>query len=130
MSELLRQHLIRLLIWSCFCVIVSIIPVILKKSGKGVLPSFLYMNATWCLINIVIVAATWNAPTPKLSEFRELMKLMEGMNLGYIGVGLALALPKLSTARLCGAGWAVALQGAALYIFDKYLVAVVLALKS
>ncbi len=123
MNEILRTHLIRLAAWSVFCIIASVIPLVLRKKEKGVLTSFLYMSATWCLINLIIVAATWNSETPTVPAIREFMKLMEGMNLGYIAVGLALAIPKQSSAKLCGAGWAVALQGCALYALDKYLFA-------
>ncbi len=130
MNELIRQHLIRLATWSIACIFFSLIPIIFKKGGKGVLQSFLYMNAAWCLVNIIVVAFAWNAPTPQTAEFREFMKLMEGMNMGYMAVGIALAVPKLSSAKLCGAGWSVALQGAALYCFDKYLFAQVASLNN
>ena len=90
----LRDHLKRLAIWSGISVLVGI---------------------------KLIVGASWNGKPPaSRAQFREFIWLNQGLNAGYVGVGLALALAG-SSAAVVGSGWAVVPQGLALLVMDGIL---------
>jgi hypothetical protein len=74
------------------------------------------------VVNLIIAAAGWKGSKPlELSPFREFLALNLGLNVGYIGVGIALGV--LGELGVSGAGWAVAIQGLALLILDGFLMA-------
>lgn len=116
----LRAHLVRLTLWSVFGVGLGLAVVALRSDPAG--RSFGIWTAGWCVVNLVIVAASWwGRPPARRDRFREFLMLNLGLNAGYLGVGAALALAAVSS-EVRAAGVAVAIQGFALLVLDGWLV--------
>jgi hypothetical protein len=116
----LRDHLKRLAIWSGISVLVGIKLIGLFANAE-VVRSAGVMTAGWAVVNLIIVGASWNGKPPaSRAQFREFIWLNQGLNAGYVGVGLALALAG-SSAAVVGSGWAVVPQGLALLVLDGIL---------
>lgn len=113
----LHDHLLRLGLWALF----SLLLAMALSRRHGVSREFALMTAGWAIINLAIVGFSWNGKPPELAPFREFLMLNLGLNVGYIGVGLTMALAGKPRARLIGFGWAIALQGIALLAFDGLL---------
>jgi hypothetical protein len=116
----LRDHLKRLAIWSAISVLVGI-KLIALFGGSEMGRSAGVMTAGWAAVNLIIVAASWNGKPPaSRSQFREFIWLNQGLNSGYMAVGLTLVLAS-SSASAVGSGWAVIPQGLALLVMDGIL---------
>lgn len=116
----LRGHLLRLAIWSGASLLLGVILAGLFGSME-LLRSAGVMTAGWAVVNLMIVAGGWNGKPPaSQAQFREFIWLNQGLNLGYVGVGLSLALAA-NSAAVTGSGWAVVPQGLALLVLDGIL---------
>lgn len=106
----------RLLAWS--------VPWILVGSTVGLTSndpwqrSFWLTNSVWAAVNSSIALAGLLGPEPEKSQLRDLLYINAGLDLLYIAGGLTLALQP--DPRSQGAGWAIALQGAWLLLFDLF----------
>jgi hypothetical protein len=119
MIEELRAHLRRLALWSGLWLAGGGAGALLAKD-EGV-RAFFGWNAGWCAVNLIIcVASGLGKPPADRRRFREFLMLNEGLNVGYIGVGLTLAFASPSVSARA-AGWAIAVQGAALLVLDAWL---------
>lgn len=109
----LDGHLLRLTVWSVLSLVVGL-ALVRRDRGFGI------MTVGWALVNLAIVVGSrlGSGPGP-LGPFREFLAFNLGLNFGYIGVGVALAVVGRGLAR--GAGVAVAVQGAALLVLDGVL---------
>jgi hypothetical protein len=128
-SDAERAHLQRLAVWSAVSV----------AGGSALMAArwpdlrarnFGIQCAGWGVVNAAIVAAAWQgAGQPKtdaeIAGAREFIWLNEGLDVGYVGVGVTMAvLGRRNGQRgLEGAGWGVALQGAGLLALDSVLLA-------
>lgn len=115
----LKAHLRRLLVWAGVSLgaggaILALVPGAFWQGVGG-------MTVGWAAINAVIGLASLKGKPPKSeSQFREFLWLNQGLNLGYVGVGVTLALshPGLGPQ---GFGWAVVVQGLGLFALDGIL---------
>lgn len=74
----------------------------------------------WAFINLLIcLGSSLGKPPTSLRKFREFLQLNLGLNCGYIGVGIAMAM--LGNLWVAGAGVAVAIQGGLLLWLDAWL---------
>lgn len=106
----------RLLAWS--------VPWTLVGSSVGLLSndpwqrSFWLTNSVWAAVNSGIALVGLLGLEPDLVQLRNLLYINAGLDLLYIAGGITLALQ--SDPRSQGAGWAIALQGAWLLLFDLF----------
>jgi hypothetical protein len=106
----------RLLAWS--------VPWTLAGSTLGLLSedpwqrSFWLTNSVWAAVNSSIALVGLLGPEPDRNSLRELLYINAGIDVLYIAGGLLLALQP--DARSQGAGWAIALQGTWLLLFDLF----------
>lgn len=114
----LRGHLVRLAVPSVISLVIGGVgALVLADPGQK---SFAFMNATWGLINLIICAASWKSAKPlELRPFREFLIFNVGLNLGWMMLGLPMAL--LGKAEVAGSGWGIALQGLILFVLDLWL---------
>lgn len=114
----LRRHLARLAICSGASLGFGV-EALLNMRGEWN-HGFGTLTTGWAVVNLVIVAISrFGKPPEDLRKFREFLMLNMGLNLGYIGVGVAMAV--WGTPWVWGAGVAVALQGAILLVLDGWL---------
>ncbi|WP_337867601.1 hypothetical protein [Meiothermus sp.] len=78
--------------------------------------SFWLTNSVWAAVNSGIALVGLLGPEPSKDSLRDLLYINAGIDLLYIAGGVFLALQP--DARSQGAGWAIALQGAWLLLFD------------
>jgi hypothetical protein len=112
-----QGHLKRLLAWAG----------ISFAAGVGISlasPGFGQMTAGWALINACIAAPglrrSESEKPVELRRLREVLFLNQGLNAGYIGVGLTMAFGMQGWAR--DGGWAIVVQGAGLLLLDGLLI--------
>ncbi|AWR86099.1 DUF6992 family protein [Meiothermus taiwanensis] len=80
--------------------------------------SFWLTHSVWAAVNSGIALVGLLGPEPEKSQLRNLLYINAGLDLLYIAGGVALALQP--DPRSQGAGWAIALQGAWLLLFDLF----------
>lgn len=80
--------------------------------------SFWLTNSVWAAVNSGIALVGLLGPEPSKDSLRDLLYINAGIDLLYIAGGVFLALQP--DARSQGAGWAIALQGAWLLLFDLF----------
>jgi len=115
----LRAHLRRLAAWSILGGIAGLVIIGVRADPAG--HAFGGWTAGWCAVNLLIVLASWRGRPPQdRRRFREFLMLNEGLNLGYVGVGVALALAAVGP-DVRAAGTAIAVQGFALFVLDTWL---------
>ncbi|GIW35052.1 hypothetical protein [Meiothermus sp.] len=106
----------RLLAWS--------VPWTLAGSTMGLLSddlwqrSFWLTNSIWAAVNSGIALVGLLGSEPDKNNLRDLLYINAGLDVLYIAGGVFLALQP--DARSQGAGWAIALQGAWLLLFDLF----------
>lgn len=111
LNETLHAHLIRLLAWAAISITVGLT---FRKRPFGV------MTAAWGAINGIIALASLHGAPPG-AAFRPFLAFNLGLDLGYVAVGVAMALLGGERSRVKGFGWAIVVQGAALFALDLWL---------
>ena len=111
MIEALHAHLDRLLVWGALSVVAGLA---LRRRPFGI------MTGAWGAVNVVIVLATWRN-VPHEPDFHAFLAFNLGLDLGYVGVGLAMALLAGDRTRIKEFGGAIVIQGAMLFLLDAFL---------
>lgn len=78
------------------------------------------MTAIWGAINLALGLKSPSGDL-HLAPFREFLAFNLGLNLGYVGVGLAMALNGRRSTLQLGFGVAVVVQGLILFLLDGLL---------
>jgi len=118
--EELRAHLVRLAIWSGLSLIGGLL--LLTRRPPELLRGLAILTIGWAVVNLAIAFFSWRgSPPTEMRALREFLMLNLGLNVGYIGVGVTMAI--LGSPFVRGAGIAVAIQGFALLVLDGYLMA-------
>lgn len=129
-----RSHLVRLAVWGGASVVVGVLALLLVRRQTP-RPAFLWhfalQTAAWGAIDLALVGAGWGSIRPRdvngYWALREFLWLNVGLDVGYVGVGVALAACGWALGRrlgLVGAGLGVVVQGAALVVLDAWLVVI------
>lgn len=114
----LDAHLIRLGTISAICLGIAAWRV---RGLEGWVRGYAVMTIGWCLVNFAIVGfSLFSASLPARPEFVRFLELNLGLNVLYIGIGLALRRFGKS-AFTVGMGDAVATQGLILLVLDGWL---------
>ena len=115
-GALLHDHLVRLLVAAGLSVVSGLVIVGVRPPWR----SFGTMTAAWGAIDAVLSLAGLRGgpPQPGLLPF---IAFNEGLDAGYVGVGLAMVLLAGGRERIKGFGLAVAIQGALLLLLDGKL---------
>ena len=111
LPEALHAHLGRLLVGAILSIVVGLI---LRKRPFG------QMTVAWGAINALIVFFSLRGAPPG-PGFRPFLAFSLGLDLGYVGVGLTMALLAGDRDRIKGFGQAIVVQGAALTVLDLAL---------
>ncbi len=115
-EALLHVHLARLL----FAAGCSLVLGLLFAAWPALRP-FGIMTAAWGAIDAGIVLASHGSGPPSLSTLVPFVALNEGLNVGYVGVGLAMASLAGTRRTVKGFGIAIVVQGAILLTLDGKL---------
>ena len=129
-----RAHLLRLALWGAGSVLAGslLLALVALRRAAGdpaLLRHFAIQTAAWGAVDLAIAA--WAARGLALrdaagaQQLDRILWLNLGLDVGYVGVGVTLALCGWRLARraeLVGAGLGVAVQGAALFLLDLVLV--------
>lgn len=134
-----RGHLARLLVWALGSILSGtlLLALVAVRRAAGPLPllrHFAIQTAAWGVVNLAIVV--WAQRGLKLRDYAgarsldRILWLNLGLDAGYIGVGVTLAVAGWLLGRrlgAVGAGIGVVVQGAALFLLDLLLVRQLLA---
>jgi len=148
-----RSHLIRLLAWGAGSVLAggAILVVLLAGARRGrggggtaggrdvgtspLLTHFAIQTAAWGAVDLALAASAWRGLAMRdldgATKLDRLLWLNAGLDVGYVAVGVTLALAGWLLGRrvgAVGAGIGVVVQGAALLVLDAKLIAVIAAL--
>lgn len=129
-----RAHLARLLVWALGSILSGtlLLTLVTLRSAAGPLPllrHFAIQTAAWGAINLAIVL--WAQRGLKLRDHagaRQLDRILWlnlGLDVGYIAVGITLAVAGWLLGRrlgAVGAGIGIVVQGAVLFLLDLVLV--------
>ena len=129
-----RAHLARLLAWALGSILAGtlLLTLVAVRRAAGPLPllrHFAIQTAAWGVVNLAIVF--WAQRGLKLRDYAgarsldRILWLNLGLDVGYIGVGVTLAVAGWLLGRrlgAVGAGIGVAVQGLALLLLDLVLV--------
>lgn len=122
----MREHLYRLGIWAILSIIIGGL-IMWRRWQSESWRHFGLQCAVWGLIDgIIVLFGLQDYSHPDLSataKLREFIWLNEGLDVGYIGVGVTLMLVRwrVPSSPLYGAGIAVIIQGLALLVLDGVL---------
>ncbi|MEM0984474.1 MAG: hypothetical protein AAGI17_11060 [Planctomycetota bacterium] len=115
MNDLITPSLPILLIWSAVWCAASLVG-LWRTEGRGRWPGFWFMSGLWSCVNAAIVAWSMLAPPESAEEFRRLLMINAGLDLGYLATGVVLITRKKPILK--GFGAAILVQGSALLVFD------------
>ena len=132
-----RAHLVRLLAWGAGSVVAGtaiLLFVTLRRGTPGgapLLTSFAVQCAAWGAIDLLIAGFAWRGLAERdvvgATKLDRLLWLNTGLDVGYVAVGLALAIVGWQLGRrlgLVGAGLGVVVQGLALLVLDAHFIGV------
>jgi hypothetical protein len=129
-----RGHLVRLLWWGLASVIVGgtvLVGLRARAPRPALVWHFAIQTAAWGAIDVALVAMGWQGlrlrDVDGYRALREFLWLNVGLDAGYVGVGVTLAICGWVMGKrvgLVGAGTAVVVQGLALLVLDGWLVVV------
>lgn len=131
--DLERSHLLRLGLWGATSLLAggfAVGIVVIKRMQSPLLLHFAIQTAAWGALDVLLATFGWRglglrdlAGATRLDRF---LWLNTGLDVGYIAVGLTLALSGWLLGRrmgVVGAGFGVIVQGTALFALDGRLVA-------
>jgi hypothetical protein len=129
-----RNHVLRLAVWGGACAVVGTLLVLgltVRRARSPLLRHFAIQTAAWGLVDLALAVVAWTGLEIRdLDGFTRLDRFLwlnVGLNVGYVGVGVTLALVGWRLGRrlgLVGAGLGVVVQGLALLVLDAYLIGV------
>ena len=124
-----KAHLLRLLSWATGSILVGLAVIAwlaYKRTSAPLLRHFAIQTAFWGVIDFALGAMAWR--DLRLRDYKgamsldQLLRLNVGLDIGYVGVGITLALAGWILAGrrlgLVGAGLGVVTQGMALLVLD------------
>lgn len=129
-----RAHLVRLALWGGGSVLAGtlLLALVALRRAAGdlaFLRHFAVQTAAWGAVDLAIVVWAWRGLALRDAAGAEWLDrflwLNLGLDVGYVGVGVTLALCGWRLGRrlaLVGAGAGVVVQGAALFLLDLVLV--------
>ena len=85
-------------------------------AGRGFWRSFWFMSGLWAAVNIAIGVVSLINPPADLDEFRNLLLINAGLDIGYLIAATVLLTRRSPMLKGFGAG--VAIQGLFLLVFD------------
>lgn len=112
------DHLTRLTVWSAAWLLLAV-SALVRGQADAAVRSFWFVTAVWCAINLAIAAYAAGKPSTDAGALRMLLIGSEAFNVLCVLVGVVLSRAK--DGRLRGAGVAVAVQAAALFVLDGIL---------
>lgn len=133
-----RTHLLRLALWGAGSVLVGTMVLLVAQMvqrrrashPQPVLTHFAIQTAAWGAVDLAICAWAWNGLALRdvngATSLVNFLWLNVGLDVGYVGVGVTLALVSWRLGqRLAGvgAGMGVIVQGLALVVLDAVLIA-------
>jgi hypothetical protein len=126
-----RAHLVRLLFWAVVSVVLGTALLALlayRRSNAPLLKHFAIQTAAWGVVDLVIAWWAWRGLALRdydgARALVHFLGLNVGLDLGYVGVGVAVALTGWVVGRrtgAIGAGLGVVTQGLALLVLDAVL---------
>ncbi len=132
-----RNHLLRLLLWGAASVLVGTVlflfVMVTRRADERspLLTHFAVQLGGWGVIELLIGIWRWQGLTYRdlgsYTSFDRLLWLNVGLDLGYVGVGVAIALTSWLGARRLGpvgGGLGVAVHGLALLLLHSMLLSV------
>ena len=131
--QLERAHLVRLIAWGALNVLLGTLLLSILLAGRRrspLLQQFAIQLGAWGLVELAIAAVAWRGLALRdlagAVHLDRLLWLNIGLDAGYAGVGVALAILGWQLGRrlgLVGAGLGVVVQGVGLAVLDMVLVA-------
>lgn len=116
-SDALHDHLHRLLVAGLASVLVGLYLVFVRREDRD----FGIMTAAWGAIDAVIALASMGAGRATAASMVPTIAFNEGLDAGYVGVGLAMILLAGERRRIKAFGLAIVVQGAILLALDGKL---------
>ncbi len=126
-----RAHLMRLVGWGAASVLAGTIVLVLlaaRRARSPLLLHFAIQLVAWGAIDAVLGLLGWRSlgfrDLDGFTDLDRFLWLNMGLNVGYVAVGVTLALCGWVLRRslaLLGAGIGVVVQGLALFVLDGYL---------
>ncbi len=128
-----RAHLLRLFVWSAMSILAGTALIAWLHVGRRrseLLQHFAIQTASWGLVEALMAAWFWQHLAPRdlasATRLDRILWLNVGLDMGYVFVGIALAIAAMRLGRrfgLLGAGMGVVVQGCALALLDLALAA-------
>lgn len=129
-----RSHLMRLVAWGAASVLLGSAIVALlavRRAHSPLLTHFAIQTAAWGAINLGLAALAWRGLAMRDAEgatrLDRILWLNTGLDVGYVAVGLTLAITGWVLGRRLGpvgAGLGIVIQGAALLVLDAKFIGV------
>ena len=127
-----RAHLARLIAWGAGSVVAGtaiLLFLTIRRVGSPLLSSFAIQCAAWGAVDLVIAGLAWRGLAERDSagatKLDRLLWLNSGLDVGYVAVGITLAVVGWMLGRrlgLVGAGAGVIVQGLALLVLDVHFI--------
>ena len=127
-----KAHLVRLIAWGMGSVVAGTALIALGAVRRGASPlltQFAVQCAAWGAIDLLIAGLAWRGLAERdvtgATKLDRLLWLNTGLNVGYVAVGITLAVLGWQLGRrlgLVGAGAGVVVQGLALFILDAHFI--------
>ena len=130
-----RAHLLRLLLWGAGSVlagsaIVAFLAV--RRVSSPLLSHFAIQTAAWGAIDLLLAGLAWRGLTMRdvagATRLDRLLWLNTGLDVGYVAVGVTLAVAGWVLGRrlgAVGAGIGVVVQGIALLVLDARFIGII-----
>ena len=129
-----RAHLLRLLAWGAASVLAgSAIGALFaaRRSGSPLLAHFAIQTAAWGAIDLILAGLAWRGLAMRdadgAARLDRLLWLNTGLDVGYVAVGVTLAVAGWTLGRrlgAVGAGLGVVVQGMALLVLDVRFISI------
>lgn len=127
-----REHLLRLIVWGAASVLIGLLLlgwVRWRRARAPLLSHFALQSVAWGAVDLALAGWALRELAPRdfarATALDRLVWLNLGLDVGYMGVGIALAATGWALGRrlgLVGAGLGVVVQGLALFVLDLLFV--------